>query len=75
MSESPASHAVHHHPQLSIDQQLALSAAASKSRRTLFESPTVAGLSALIVQSQAEGLGEDELAQLLSEAQEQGSRE
>ena len=43
--------------------------------RALFESPTVAGLSALIVQSQAEGLGEDELAQLLSEAQEQGSRE
>ena len=30
MSESPASHAVHHHPQLSIDQQLALSAAASR---------------------------------------------
>jgi arsenate reductase (thioredoxin) len=30
MSESPASHAVHHHPELSIDQQLALSAAASR---------------------------------------------
>ena len=30
MSESPASHAVHHHPQQSIDQQLALSAAASR---------------------------------------------
>ena len=43
--------------------------------RALFESPTVAGLSALIVQSHAEGLGEDELAQLLSEAQEQGWRE
>ncbi|MFH0341841.1 MAG: amino acid adenylation domain-containing protein, partial [Chromatiales bacterium] len=43
--------------------------------RALFESPTVAGLSALIVQSQAEALGEDELALLLTEAQEQGSRE
>ena len=30
MSESPASYAVHHHPELSIDQQLALSAAASR---------------------------------------------
>ena len=30
MSESPASHAVHHHPELSIDQQLALKAAASR---------------------------------------------
>ncbi|MGH8769835.1 MAG: non-ribosomal peptide synthetase [Burkholderiales bacterium] len=43
--------------------------------RALFESPTVAGLSALIVQSQAEALGDDELTQLLTEAQEQGSRE
>jgi len=43
--------------------------------RALFELPTVGGLSALIVQKQAEGLGEDELAQLLTEAQEQGSRE
>ncbi|MGH8718224.1 MAG: amino acid adenylation domain-containing protein, partial [Burkholderiales bacterium] len=33
--------------------------------RALFESPTVAGLSALIVQSQAEALGDDELTQLL----------
>ena len=30
MTESPASRAVHHHPELSIDQQLALSAAASR---------------------------------------------
>lgn len=42
--------------------------------RALFESPTVAGLSALIVQNQAEVLNEDELTQLLIEAQEQGSR-
>ena len=40
--------------------------------RALFESPTVAGLSALIVQSQAEGLGEEELAQFLAEAQANG---
>jgi hypothetical protein len=37
--------------------------------RALFESPTVAGLSALIVRKQAEGLGEEELTQLLAEAQ------
>ena len=43
--------------------------------RALFESPTVAALSALIVRKQVEGLGEDELTQLLAEAQEQGSRE
>ena len=30
MTESPASHAVHHHPDLSIDQQLALRAAAGR---------------------------------------------
>ena len=42
--------------------------------RALFESPTVAALSALIVRKQAEGLGEDELTQLLAEAQEQGSQ-
>ena len=30
MTESPASHAVHHHPDLSIDQQLALRAAATR---------------------------------------------
>ncbi|MGH8727038.1 MAG: amino acid adenylation domain-containing protein [Burkholderiales bacterium] len=41
--------------------------------RALFESPTVAGLSALIVQSQAEALGEAELTQLLTEAQAQES--
>ena len=38
--------------------------------RALFESPTVAGLSALIVQSQVEALSEAELTQLLAEAQE-----
>ncbi|MFH0344165.1 MAG: phosphopantetheine-binding protein [Chromatiales bacterium] len=42
--------------------------------RALFESPTVAGLSALMVQKQIEALGEDELAQLLTEAQDQTSR-
>jgi amino acid adenylation domain-containing protein len=42
--------------------------------RALFESPTVAGLSELIVQKQADALSEDELAQLLAEAQDQGSR-
>jgi amino acid adenylation domain-containing protein len=42
--------------------------------RALFESPTVAGLSELVVQKQAEALSEDELAQLLAEAQGQGSR-
>ena len=43
--------------------------------RTLFESPTVAGLSALIVHSQAQALSEVELTQLLAEAQDQGSRQ
>jgi amino acid adenylation domain-containing protein len=38
--------------------------------RALFESSTVAGLSKIIVQKQAEALSEDELAQLLAEAQE-----
>ncbi|MCI0362343.1 MAG: amino acid adenylation domain-containing protein [Phycisphaerales bacterium] len=42
--------------------------------RALFESPTVVGLSALIVQSQAKALGEDELAQLLTEAEEHGEQ-
>ncbi|MGH8771333.1 MAG: hypothetical protein ACREV2_09175, partial [Burkholderiales bacterium] len=42
--------------------------------RALFESPTVAGLSALIVQSQAQALSEDELTQLLTEAQDQVSQ-
>lgn len=41
--------------------------------RALFEAPTVAGLSALIVQKQAEALSDDELAQLLTEAQGQGA--
>ncbi len=43
--------------------------------RALFESPTVAGVSELIVQKQAEALSEEDLTQLLAEAQEQGSRE
>ncbi|MGH8718169.1 MAG: phosphopantetheine-binding protein, partial [Burkholderiales bacterium] len=43
--------------------------------RSLFESPTVGGLSALIVQSQAQALSEDDLTQLLTEAQDQGSRQ
>ena len=43
--------------------------------RALFESPTVAGLSVLILRKQAQALSDDELAQLLIEAQEQGSRE
>ncbi|MGH8769832.1 MAG: phosphopantetheine-binding protein, partial [Burkholderiales bacterium] len=38
--------------------------------RALFESPTVAGLSALIVQKQSEAFSEDELAELLAEARE-----
>jgi amino acid adenylation domain-containing protein len=42
--------------------------------RAFFESSTVAGLSKLIVQKQAEALSEDELAQLLAEAQDLGSR-
>ncbi|MDQ3563929.1 MAG: non-ribosomal peptide synthetase [Pseudomonadota bacterium] len=42
--------------------------------RALFESPTVARLSALIVQSQAEALSEEELTQLLAEAQDQVSQ-
>ncbi|MGH8773181.1 MAG: phosphopantetheine-binding protein, partial [Burkholderiales bacterium] len=42
--------------------------------RALFESPTVAGVSELIVQKQAEALGEDELTQLLADAQDQVSQ-
>ncbi|MFH0344255.1 MAG: amino acid adenylation domain-containing protein, partial [Chromatiales bacterium] len=37
--------------------------------RAMFESPTVAGMSALILRKQAEALSDDELAQLLTEAQ------
>ena len=40
--------------------------------RALFELPTVAELAKLIVQKQAEALGEDELAQLLAEAHSAG---
>ena len=42
--------------------------------RALFESPTVAGLSALILHKQAEVLSDDELAQLLTEAQGEGAQ-
>ncbi|MFH0341843.1 MAG: amino acid adenylation domain-containing protein [Chromatiales bacterium] len=42
--------------------------------RALFESPTVAGLSALILRKQAEALSDDELAQLLTEAQGEGAQ-
>ncbi len=42
--------------------------------RAVFESPTVAGMSALIVRKQAEALSDDELAQLLTEAQGEGSQ-
>lgn len=42
--------------------------------RALFESPTVAGLSAVIVQKQSEALSEDELAELLAEVQDQAAQ-
>ena len=42
--------------------------------RALFESPTVAGLSALILPEQTEGLGDDELAQLLTGVQGDGAQ-